>query len=335
LHKIPVRLRIVLALVVLGTIAYAVVRNWNHDGDAVRASGIVEMDETDVASLVGGRVVALFVGEGDSVRAGDTLAVLDRGELAAEVRAQLAQAERAAAQSAEVREGPRAEEIQMARADLASADAELALAEKDFQRARTLLESSAISQAELDRARSRRDALAGRRRALSERLRLLETGNRREQVRAAREGVEAARAQLTAARSRLGELVLVAPVSGVVLLKNFETGELAQPGQPVVTLGNPDSLWMRVYVGAPAIERVQLGAPVEIRLAGISKHVYRGRVVEIATRAEFTPRAALTEEERANLVFGVKLALEPSGRALKAGLPADARIRVARRSSRV
>lgn len=333
MNQIPVRLRIVLAIVVLAAIAYAVVRNWNHDGDDVRASGMVEMDETDVASLVGGRVVRLFVGEGDTVRAGDTLAVLDRAELAAEVRSQVAQAERATAQSAEVREGPRAEEVQMARADLATADAELALAEKDFQRARALLESAAISQAELDRARSQRDASAGRRKALSERLRLLEAGNRREQVRAAREGAESARAQLTAARSRLGELVLVAPVSGVVLLKNFEPGELAQPGQSVVTLGNPDSLWMRVYVGAPSIERVLLGAPVEIRLAGISKHVYKARVVEIASRAEFTPRAALTEEERANLVFGVKLVLEPSGRSLKAGLPADARILVAKRST--
>ena len=55
---------------------------------------------------------------------------------------------------------------------------------------------------------------------------------------------------------------------------------------------------------------------------------YAGRVVSIATEAEFTPRAALTEEEQANLVFGVKVALEPTHGALKAGLPADARILV-------
>jgi multidrug efflux pump subunit AcrA (membrane-fusion protein) len=71
------------------------------------------------------RVVRLLVDEGDAVRAGDTLAVRDREELAAEFRAQLAQAERASAQSSEVIEGPRAGEIQMARADLASAEAEL------------------------------------------------------------------------------------------------------------------------------------------------------------------------------------------------------------------
>ncbi len=119
--------------------------------------------------------------------------------------------------------------------------------------------------------------------------------------------------------------MLTAPRSGVVLLVNYRAGELVPPSMPVVTLGDPDSLWMRVYVAAPKLTRVHLGAPVEVRPIGIHRP-YRGRVVSIATEAEFTPRAALTEEEQANLVFGVKLVLDRTGGALKAGLPADARI---------
>jgi HlyD family secretion protein len=80
---------------------------------------------------------------------------------------------------------------------------------------------------------------------------------------------------------------------------------------------------MRTYIAAPKIESVRLGAPAEVRLRR-NGPVYRGRVVEIATRAEFTPRAALTEEERSNIVFGVKIALDPTDGALKPGLPADA-----------
>jgi len=113
-----------------------------------------------------------------------------------------------------------------------------------------------------------------------------------------------------------------------VLLKNFLPGEIAQPGLAVVTLGNPDSLWMRVYIGAPKIGLVRLGAPVEIHSRGVPGRSFAGRVVEIASHAEFTPRAALTEEEQDNLVFGVKVVVEPTGGVLKAGLPADARIRV-------
>src|SRR5262249_33217772 len=78
-------------------------------------------------------------------------------------------------------------------------------------------------------------------------------------------------------------------------------------------------------VAAPLLTKVKLGAAVEVRPVGV-KQPYHGRVVSIAREAEFTPRAALTEEEQANLVFGVKLVLDRTGGALKAGLPADPRI---------
>jgi HlyD family secretion protein len=117
--------------------------------------------------------------------------------------------------------------------------------------------------------------------------------------------------------------VLTAPIAGVVLLRNFLAGEVANPGQPVLTLGDPDRLWMRVYVSPTQLARLRLGQAVDVTVRGL-RQTFHGRIVEIATEAEFTPRAALTEEERANLVFGVKVRLDPSGGALKAGLPADA-----------
>ena len=294
----------------------------------VRASGVVEMDEVDVASLEGGRVVLLAADEGDTVRAGDTLAVLQRGELAAQVQAQAAQVGRAAAQSREVATGPRAEEIRIARATLVAADAQVEWAEKQLARAQELQRGHVIAQVDVDRAQSERDAAVADRDAAQQRLRLLEAGSRSEEVAAAREATVAARAQLAALRSRQGELVLTAPSSGVVLLRNFEPGELAQAGQPVLTLGNPDSLWVRVYVAAPEITKVRLGARAEVSPDGFRRQIFPGRVVTIATQAEFTPRAALTEEERANLVFAVKVALDPTGGTLKAGLPVDVRIAV-------
>lgn len=293
---------------------------------SVHGSGMVEMDEVDVASLEGGRVIRLAVDEGDSVRAGDTLAVLQRAELAAQVQAQLAQAERAAAQTREVITGPRREEIRFARAALATAEAELVLADKDLARALELARNQAIAEAEVDRARAGRDAARGRRDAARESLRILETGSRREDVVAAREAAEAERAQLSAARSRLGEMVLIAPAGGVVLLRNFDAGEVAQPGQPVVTLGDPEKLWVRVFIAAPEIGRVRVGAPAEIVATGFGKRTFAAHVMSVATQAEFTPRAALTEDERANIVFAVRLRVEPTGGALKAGLPVEVRI---------
>jgi HlyD family secretion protein len=82
---------------------------------------------------------------------------------------------------------------------------------------------------------------------------------------------------------------------------------------------------MRVYIPAPQVVHVRLGERALVRVTG-ERREFQGRVVEIASRAEFTPRAALTEEERANIVFGVKVALDPQPGLLKPGLPADARI---------
>jgi len=289
----------------------------------VTGSGTIELDEVDVASLVGGRLVRLNVSEGDTVRAGDTLAVLDRGEIAADLQAQLAQSDRAQAQAKDLVSGSRPAEVTMARAQLAAAEAERRLAQADFDRAERLARSQAIAPSELDRARAKRDATAAQAKAASEQLRMQEQGFRRNQVAAAGDAAKAALANLAGARSRAGELVLRAPRNGVVLLKNFDVGEVVTPGVPVVTLGDPESLWIRVYLSAPELPHVRIGSTAQVRPIG-SKQTFPGRVVSIASQAEFTPRSALTEEEQANLVFAVKVALAPSRGVLKPGLPADA-----------
>lgn len=299
-----------------------------RDGDAIRGSGTIEMDEVDIASFVGGRLLRIAVVEGDTVLAGDTLAVLGRGEIAAELAAQAAQTERAQSEARDLQQGARPAELIIAREGARAAEAELQLAQLSYDRTERLTKTGVTAPAELDRARATRDAARARAAGAQEQVRLQEDGFRRQQVTAARQGATAALAQLAGARSRANELVLTAPRRGVVLLVNYEVGELVPPSAPVLTLGDPDSLWMRVYVAAPKLTKLRLGASAEVRPIGI-KTPFAGRVVSIASEAEFTPRSALTEEEQANLVFGVKLALARSGGALKAGLPADARIRPA------
>ena len=306
-------------------IGVAVLGGCARDGDAIRGSGTIEMDEVDIASLVGGRLEKLNVVEGDTVTAGDTICVLNRGEVYADLAVQAAEAERAQAQARDLQQGARPAELVIAREALRGANADLELAKTEFDRTERLVKQGLAAQADLDRARAARDAAQARASSAAEQLRLQEEGYRRQQVAAARQGAVAAAAQLQGAKSRADELILTAPRSGVVLLVNYRAGELVPPSMPVVTLGDPDSLWMRVYVAAPKLTRVHLGAPVEVRPIGVSKP-FSGRVVSIATEAEFTPRAALTEEERATLVFAVRVAVDPTSGALKAGLPVEVRI---------
>jgi HlyD family secretion protein len=300
-----------------------------RDGGMIRGSGTIEMDEIDVASLIGGRLVRLTVVEGDTVRTGDTLAVLDRGEIAAELASQAAQAARAQSEARDLQQGARPSELIIAREALRAAQADLDLAQLSYDRTAKLATAGVTAPSELDRARATLKAAQARASSAQEQMRLQEDGFRRQQVSAAKQGANAALADLAGARSRADELVLTAPRAGVVLLVNYDAGELVPPSAPVLTLGDPDSLWMRVYVAAPLLTKLRLGAAAEVRPIGV-RQPFAGHVVSIASNAEFTPRAALTEEEQANLVFAVKLALARSGGALKAGLPADARIQPAR-----
>jgi len=305
--------------------AAALVAGCSNSDGAIRGSGTIEMDEVDVGSTVGGRVLRLWVTEGDTVSAGDTLAVLDRGEVAAQVVAQAAEAQRAQSQARDLQQGARPAELTIGREALRAAEADLDQAQITYERTDKLYKANVAAAAEMDLARTSLRAAEARAAGAREQLRLFEEGYRRAQVAAANQGAEAALAQLAGAKSRAQELLLLAPRSGLVLLVNYRVGELVPPNSPVLTLGDPDSLWMRVYVAAPLLTKLRIGSEAEVRPIGV-KQPYHGHVVSIASVAEFTPRAALTEEEQANLVFGVKLVLAKSGGALKAGLPADVRI---------
>ena len=138
------------------SLAIAALAGCSRDSGAIRGSGTIEMDEIDVASIVGGRVLRVNVVEGDSVWAGDTLAVLARGEIAAELAAQAAEAERAQSQAKDLAQGARPAELLIAREALRKTEAELELARTTFDRTERLAKGGAVPPAELDRARGAR-----------------------------------------------------------------------------------------------------------------------------------------------------------------------------------
>jgi membrane fusion protein YbhG len=292
----------------------------------VEGSGTIEMDEVEVASLVGGRLLRLLVNEGDRVEAGDTLVYLGHGEIAGEIQSRTAETDRAEALWRDQERGPREAERKTARADLDAAETSLGLLNAELRRIEALQKQNLAADADVDRARAARDEAAARRAVADERLALVEEGYRRDQVAAARKAVDAAKGNLLSSMAKGRELVLTAPIHGVVLFKNVQRGEVVAPGTSILTLGNPDSLWMRCYLSTPEVARIRLGGRAQVHVLGWEKRGFPGRVTEIATRAEFTPRSALTEEERASVVFGVKIALDPTNGILKPGLPADARI---------
>ena len=311
----------------LGLLAMAVAGCSRDDGDAIEAVGTVEIREHDVAPMTAARVVRLLADEGSTVDAGDTVAVLSIATLAADIdqaRARVATTE-AALRDAEA--GPRSAEIERAEADLRAAEAEADRAAKDLLRIQALTESGALAEQQLDAARTSASTTANRRDALRETLRLLRQGTRPERIAGARAEVETARAALAAAQATRSDLVLVAPVSGIVLGRHAEIGEVVPPGTPVMTVGESTKPWVRVYVSAGDAARLTVGGPASAILDDLPGRQFPGRVASVATKAEFTPRVALTEDERADLLFAVRVDLDDSTGTLKPGLPVTVKFR--------
>lgn len=302
-----------------------------HRSDgAVRATGTVEVREMDVTPQVTARVVRVLTDEGESVRAGDTLVVLTQSTTRADIAGQEARVRAAEASLREALAGPRKSEIQRAEADLRVAEAEVERTRQELERTRPLAANAVVSRQALDDAKAAADAATGRRDAAREALQLLREGTRPERVQAARAELASAKAALAATKAVAGDLVLTAPVDGVVISRNAEPGELLGAGQSAITLGESAAPFVRVYVPTRLLPRVREGQPAVARLDGYPNHPIPGRVVAINPQAEFTPRIALTEEERADLLFGVKVALSDTTGLLRPGLPATVELQTSK-----
>jgi HlyD family secretion protein len=259
---------------------------------------------------------------------------------------------RARAQLDDLKAGARPQEFEQARSALLAATATREWAESDLRRAEELLAKGLIATADRDRARQAYAVALGQERSAREQLRLLETGPRPHQVTAAEaqlkaaqdrlellqagprpQQVEAARAQvneataaLAQAEARRREMRIEAPISGVVLRKNLEVGETANPGVPIVTLIDPNELWLRGYVPETDVGRIKVGQTARVMIDAFPNRPFSGKLSEISSEAEFTPKNVQTQKERVNLVFRVKISVDNPDSILKPGLPADAEI---------
>jgi HlyD family secretion protein len=159
--------------------------------------------------------------------------------------------------------------------------------------------------------------------ALEQRLSLSDAGNRPKAIEAQRLEVERSKAVLAASKALVQDTVVASPVSGLVLTKNFENGEYINPGSALVTVGYMNDCWVKIYVPSTHLGLIKVGQPADVKVDSFPDKVFRGEIKEISQTAEFTPRQSITQRERANLVFAVKVKIENADGILKPGMPAD------------
>jgi HlyD family secretion protein len=317
-------------LPVLAVLALLSGCRWPWGADAPEGTltlpGTVEAHEVPVAFQVGGRIAVLRVDEGDRVTAGDVMAELDPEDARLDAARTAAEAESAAQVLAAMVAGTRPQEVKVARATLARAEADLGLARTERDRVKALREEQAVPQADLDRAERQVAAAEAARSEAAERLNLAAEGPRAEDVARARADHAARAAAAGEARRRLAYARLGSPVDGVVTLRQAERGEVVQSGQAVFRVAETAHPWVRAYLDEPELPRVRLGEEAEVRADGLKGTVWKGRLTFIAQDAEFTPKVVETRELRSDLVYRIKVEVEDPTGSLKIGMPVDVRL---------
>lgn len=296
------------------------------DSGVLRVSGNIEITDAEVSFKIAGRVVERSASEGESVKAGQSVARLDTSELAQEVALRSAEVRAAEASLAELVTGSRPEEIAQSEAVVRRMQADVARARADFKRLKKLYEQDNVSGQDYDAAKSAVEVTTAKLGEAQEQLRLVQKGPRIEKVERARAQLQQAKEALALAETRLGYATLTSPLTGVVLSHNIEPGEFVAPGTPIVTVGDLEHVWLRAYVDETDLGHVKVGQAAQVTADTYPDKVYEGRVSFIASQAEFTPKSVQTKKERVKLVYRTKITIDNPHMELKAGMPADARI---------
>ena len=264
------------------------------------AYGNFEATEVTVAAEVGGRLLALDLAEGDRLQAGAVVAVVDTVPLLLERRELVARREAAAYRA------------RQASASIAALDVEATIAERERARTERLLQASAATAQQGDRAeqqaRVAREQLVGARAARG----------------TAAKDVQAIDAQIAQLDDRLARSRIVSPQDGTVLARYVEPGELVQAGQPLFKVAELDSLTFRAYVSHAQLTSLRLGQRVQVGVDRADSIVaHPGRITWIASAAEFTPTPIQTRDERADQVYAVKVMVPNADGSLRIGMPGE------------
>ncbi len=263
-----------------------------------RFTTVVEGKSVDVPALIGGKLLEVRVETGETVRAGQVVALVDTMDLSLQ-REQL----NAALAEVEARQHILETQFQRARADLA-------YARQRLQRTEALFKENTVPQQTLDDARNQYQRVASAFQAAKQQLAT---------VNATRKKVQA---QLRQLEKKLNDAWIVSPLAGIVSTQYVESGEAVPPLAPVVEVTNLDTVWVKIFVSESMLAKIHPGQTATIYVDGTDQ-TQTGTVVWISPKAEFTPKNILTPETRTSLVYAVKINIPNPEGILKIGMPVE------------
>ncbi len=265
------------------------------------AYGTFEATEVVVSTLATGQLLSFTPTEGSKLSRGALVGLVDTTQLALQ-RQQLV-AQREATQSRVIEAGQQVNVLEVQRA----------IAQRNYERTRRLFDQRAATAQQLDQAERDYKTLVA------------QIGAARAQQQAAAKETSSGEARVAQINETLSRARIINPQNGTVLATFAKAGETVQPGQPLYKIANLDSLTLRAYISEQQLHAIKLGATVRVHVDNGDGKVVSlpGRVEWIASKAEFTPTPVQTRDERADLVYAVKIVVSNTDGALKIGMPAD------------
>jgi len=180
---------------------------------------------------------------------------------------------------------------------------------------------------QVDAAKAQYDAAATAVDIAQARLDATKAGPTKEQVNVAEAVVKQAEAALNVLQVQSSKMTLKSPASGIVTRRVAHTGEIAAPNALLLTIANLETVKLTIYVPETQIGNIKIGDAILIQVDSFPGKVFQGKVIFIASQAEFTPRNVQTKTERVNTVFAVKVQIPNPQMELKPGMPADAALK--------
>ncbi|WP_318373418.1 secretion protein HlyD [Enterobacter sp.] len=309
----------VLAVIGAGTLWYQ-----SRQDQPLTLYGNVDIRTVNLSFRVGGRLQTLNVDEGDQLKAGQTLGVLDRAPYENALLQAKANVSTAQAKYDLTIAGYRDEEIAQAVAAVNQARAAYDYAQNFYQRQQGLWKSRVISANDLENARSSRDQAQASLKSAQDKLSQFRAGNRPQEIAQAKAGLEQAQAQLAQAELDLHDTTLVAPSDGTVLTRAVEPGSMLNAGSTVLTLSLTRPVWVRAYINEQSLGEARPGREILLYTDSRPDKPYHGKIGFVSPTAEFTPKTVETPDLRTDLVYRLRIIVTDADDNLRQGMPITA-----------
>lgn len=293
-------------LLYISTVAASMLGGCNNAPD-YDATGIFEATTVTISAETSGKILSLNVSEGDNVKQGKTISVIDTTLLVLQQKQLNSKRQSAESSSPDIA------------AQAAAMRTQIAHQQHECERFARLLADGATTQKQYDDAQAMLKTLQNQLVALLSTLSKNKTS--------ITDNAVAIQYQSEQIEEQISRSIITSPLTGTVLIKYAEPGEFVTPGKPLIKIADLDKIYLRSYFTASQLADIKIGQQVTViaDFGGSEQFEYPGIITWIAEESEFTPKSIQTQDSRANLVYAVKVAVKNDGR-LKLGQYGEVRL---------